>query len=47
MLLSNRLKDNSSDGFVCWPLTSVHQWGENPKGKWEIIIQDNVSTRRT
>ena len=43
MLLSNRDKDNSSEGLKCWPFMSVHQWAENPAGEWQVIIQDNVS----
>ena len=43
MLLSNRDKDNSSEGLKCWPFMSVHQWAENPAGEWQVIVQDNVS----
>ncbi len=43
VLLSNRDKDNSSEGLQEWPFMSVHQWAENPSGEWQIIIQDNVS----
>ncbi len=42
MLLSEREQDWSSNGFVNWPLMSVHTWGENPNGVWKFRINDKV-----
>ena len=42
-LLTQRWKDQSPDGFVRWPFTSVHFWGENPKGLWTVNINDRVN----
>jgi subtilisin-like proprotein convertase family protein len=42
MLLSERAQDFSNTGFVNWPLMSVHTWGENPSGIWELKIDDRV-----
>ena len=43
MLLTLRPKDSSIFGFRGWNLTSVHLWGENPKGHWRLVIRDSVS----
>ena len=43
MLLSEREQDWSSDGFMNWPLMSLHTWGENPSGTWKLRINDRVS----
>jgi subtilisin-like proprotein convertase family protein len=43
MLLSLRPKDSSVLGFRKWNLTSVHLWGENPRGQWRLIIRDSVN----
>ncbi|CAK1542022.1 unnamed protein product [Leptosia nina] len=42
-LLSPRPKDSSNAGFVNWPLTSVATWGEDPNGRWTVVIQDLTS----
>jgi hypothetical protein len=44
MLLSERLGDNSNEGFNNWAFMSVHTWGENPSGVWKIRINDQVSS---
>ncbi|VBB29339.1 unnamed protein product [Acanthocheilonema viteae] len=41
-LLSVRHKDKSSAGFHHWPFMSVHTWGENPRGLWQLDIEDKV-----
>ncbi len=43
MLLSERGGDYSYDGFYNWPFMSVHTWGENPAGVWQIRVNDRVS----
>ncbi len=42
MLLSEREQDWSTNGFVNWPLMSVHTWGENPSGIWKFRLNDKV-----
>ena len=42
MLLSEREGDYSADGFTNWPFMSVHTWGENPTGIWQLRINDRV-----
>ncbi|VDN50109.1 unnamed protein product [Dracunculus medinensis] len=39
-LLSLRRQDYSSKGFREWPFMSVHFWGENPRGIWQLEIAD-------
>lgn len=41
-LLSLRRQDYSSKGFREWPFMSVHFWGENPRGIWQLEIADQV-----
>ena len=43
MLLSERSGDYSADGFFNWPFMSVHTWGEDPAGLWQIRINDRVN----
>lgn len=43
MLLTLRYKDISGLGFRSWNLTSVHFWGENPRGQWRFLVRDPVS----
>ena len=43
MLLTLRQKDVSGIGFKSWNLTSVHYWGENPRGQWRFFVRDPVS----
>jgi len=33
--------------FTNWKVTSLHQWGENPIGKWNIIIRNTRKNRKT
>ena len=28
----------NTEGYVSWPLTSVHYWGENPTGQWMLEV---------
>ncbi|KAM3721851.1 Neuroendocrine convertase [Dirofilaria immitis] len=45
-LLSVRHRDKSSAGFVRWPFMSVHTWGENPRGIWQLNVEDKSMTRK-
>lgn len=40
-LLTERVSDNSKEGFKHWYFMSVHAWGEDPKGLWLLSITDN------
>ena len=42
-LLTHRQYDSSTAGLPHWPFMSVHNWGENPEGDWQITIMDDVS----
>lgn len=44
-LLSTRRYDDSSSGLEEWTFMSVHFWGENPLGKWQITFKDNPDTK--
>jgi len=47
VLLAPRPRDNSISGFAnfrTWPLMSTHYWGENPRGKWSLVVK-NAGTR--
>ncbi|KAE9553586.1 hypothetical protein FO519_003181 [Halicephalobus sp. NKZ332] len=40
MILSRRPKDDDSkDGFTNWPFMTTHTWGENPRGKWRLVVR--------
>ncbi|KAJ1352983.1 endoglucanase 3 [Parelaphostrongylus tenuis] len=40
MILSRRPKDDDSkDGFTNWPFMTTHTWGENPIGKWRLVVR--------
>ncbi|XP_048771855.2 PC3-like endoprotease variant B isoform X2 [Ostrea edulis] len=39
-MLSTRKNDDSKDG-IDFTFMSVHKWGENPAGNWEIKVCDN------
>ncbi|VDK49650.1 unnamed protein product [Anisakis simplex] len=39
-LLKVRREDKSPNGFRHWPFMSVHTWGENPKGLWQLEVYD-------
>uniref|UniRef100_A0A672M5W2 Neuroendocrine convertase 1 n=1 Tax=Sinocyclocheilus grahami TaxID=75366 RepID=A0A672M5W2_SINGR len=40
VLLAERERDTSSNGFRNWAFMSVHSWGENPTGTWTLKITD-------
>lgn len=40
LLGKRRLDYNSVDGFKSWVFMSTHKWGENPKGKWKVEIEN-------
>ncbi|KAF1744809.1 LOW QUALITY PROTEIN: hypothetical protein MXB_811 [Myxobolus squamalis] len=41
LLLHPRDEDDSTVGFSNWTMTSVHFWGENPRGLWRVKFKDN------
>ena len=43
VLLAERERDTSPNGFKNWDFMSVHTWGENPIGTWTLRIADMVS----
>ncbi|XP_046677942.1 neuroendocrine convertase 1-like isoform X1 [Homalodisca vitripennis] len=43
-LLQTRPKDSNKDGLKEWTIKTLHNWGENPKGKWEIEVKANALT---
>uniref|UniRef100_A0A8C8F2N5 Neuroendocrine convertase 1 n=1 Tax=Oncorhynchus tshawytscha TaxID=74940 RepID=A0A8C8F2N5_ONCTS len=45
VLLAERERDTSSNGFRNWDFMSVHTWGEDPTGTWTLKITDTVSPR--
>uniref|UniRef100_A0A665T7K9 Neuroendocrine convertase 1 n=1 Tax=Echeneis naucrates TaxID=173247 RepID=A0A665T7K9_ECHNA len=40
VLLAERERDTSSNGFRNWDFMSVHTWGEDPAGTWALKITD-------
>ncbi|XP_074138134.1 neuroendocrine convertase 1 isoform X2 [Sminthopsis crassicaudata] len=40
VLLAERERDSSPNGFKNWDFMSVHTWGENPVGTWALRITD-------
>lgn len=40
-LLARRPQDSSRAGFQDWPFLTVFCWGENPKGTWELEVQND------
>lgn len=44
VLLTERERDTSTNGFKNWAFMSVHSWGEDPAGTWTVKITD-VSKR--
>lgn len=42
-MLSRRPNDKSPQGFVKWPLMSVHFWAEKSMGQWTMIVRDKES----
>lgn len=45
VLLAERERDTSPNGFKNWDFMSVHTWGENPIGTWTLRITDMVSMK--
>lgn len=45
VLLAERERDRSPNGFKNWDFMSVHTWGENPIGTWTLRIADMVSKK--
>lgn len=45
VLLAERERDTSPNGFKNWDFMSVHTWGENPVGTWTLRITDMVSKK--
>ncbi|KAI8816037.1 peptidase S8/S53 domain-containing protein [Fimicolochytrium jonesii] len=39
-LAAPRIKDESNAGLNPWTFMTVHNWGENPVGKWTLQIDD-------
>ena len=39
-LLTNR-PDDSDKGLKDWAFMTLHLWGENPAGKWQVFVNDN------
>ncbi|XP_063383230.1 furin-like protease 1 isoform X2 [Cydia fagiglandana] len=39
-LLAPRAHDSSRAGFTSWPFMSVHMWGENPIGVWQLEVSN-------
>lgn len=42
-ILEPRIRDYHTDGIQNWNIMSLHNWGENPKGDWEITVMACVS----
>ncbi|KAK5912881.1 hypothetical protein CesoFtcFv8_002711 [Champsocephalus esox] len=40
VLLAERERDTSANGFRNWDFMSVHTWGEDPTGTWTLKITD-------
>ncbi|KAF1743355.1 hypothetical protein MXB_662, partial [Myxobolus squamalis] len=40
VVLKPRIRDTSSHGIHEWVFTSVHFWGEDPRGIWTTVISD-------
>uniref|UniRef100_A0A8D0BUH7 Neuroendocrine convertase 1 n=1 Tax=Salvator merianae TaxID=96440 RepID=A0A8D0BUH7_SALMN len=40
VLLAERQRDKSPNGFKDWDFMSVHTWGEDPRGTWTLKIID-------
>ncbi|KAJ6669747.1 hypothetical protein lerEdw1_000296 [Lerista edwardsae] len=44
VLLAERQRDKSPNGFKDWDFMSVHTWGEDPRGTWTLKIIDTDHT---
>lgn len=42
-MMEPRLLDDSDRGFSEWKIKSLQFWGEDPYGKWTVIIKDEVN----
>lgn len=42
-ILERRDNDNNNDGLLGYSIKSVHNWGENPKGRWTVEVLAHVS----
>lgn len=42
-LLERRKRDTYDGGLGGWSILSVHNWGEDPRGKWFIEVSVSVS----
>ena len=42
-LLSQRILDESGEGYYDWPFMSVMFWGEDPTGEWNLVITSRSS----
>ena len=45
-LLHNRKNDDSKAGLKNWSFMTVYNWGENPAGKWTLILKDGNAVYR-
>ncbi|KAK9507794.1 hypothetical protein O3M35_007568 [Rhynocoris fuscipes] len=37
-MLEERFKDAATTGLKSWTMTTVHSWGENPRGIWTVLV---------
>ena len=45
ILLPQRREDYSGSGFTDWEFMSTHTWGEDPKGTWNLEIENHGKKR--
>lgn len=43
LLLDTRPNDASTAGLKNWPLMTVHSWGEQPRGIWNLQVREKMS----
>lgn len=43
-ILEYRLYDNSNSGLNGYSIKTVHNWGEDPRGKWILEVKAHVSS---
>ncbi|XP_075693227.1 neuroendocrine convertase 1 [Rhinoderma darwinii] len=46
VLLTERERDTSTNGFKNWDFMSVHTWGEDPAGTWTVKISDESGRKQ-
>ncbi|KAG9487990.1 hypothetical protein GDO78_007669 [Eleutherodactylus coqui] len=46
VLLTERERDLSTNGFKNWAFMSVHTWGEDPAGTWTVKITDESGRKQ-